>query len=179
MPRSELVAPQIGLAANQPAASIHPRATPRRPAGEGFFQIRFGASSAVPDRDPMPPPELAADAPVALFAQPVEVALGIACRMNVDAARSHRVHRLLGKTGRSVGLVRHPHEPLVRQIRLDRRLAAIRVVEPNQIRLDSLEKIAGLQVFHDPLAHDQPVQSGVFAGVFVVRAIRVEEVDHR
>ena len=179
MPAAELVA-VAGRSRGKPASRpIHPSPDHVVATGKGLLQVSLRASSAVPDRDPMPPPELAADAPVALFTQPVEVALGIARRMDVDAARSHGVHRLLGETGRSVGLVRHSHEPLVRQVRLDRRLAAIRMVEANEIGLDPLEKPAGLQVCHDPLAHDQPVEPGVLAGILVIRAVRVEEVDHR
>ncbi len=100
--RSQLAAGQVGLGADQPAGPLGATPADVGTAFEGTLQIVLGASFAVPDRDPVPPPELAADAPVAFFAQPVEVALGVALGMDLDPARGDGVHRLLGEAGRAV-----------------------------------------------------------------------------
>src|SRR5687767_13931699 len=114
----------------------------------------------------MPPPKLPADRPIAFFAEPIEVAFGIAGRHDVHmtAAHSgqlaprvadcglqswprltasesrivhsrsewttlvrttHGIHRHLSQAWPAVGKVAHLHKPLVRQVRLDRRLAAV------------------------------------------------------
>src|SRR5205807_1855418 len=90
------------------------------------------------------PPKLPADAPVALLGEPVEIAVLVALRKELHAPVFHRGHRLLGETRhvraatvreragvRSLTVaarkVAHLYEPLVRQVRLDRRLAAVAV----------------------------------------------------
>ncbi len=95
----QLVAAQVGLGADEPAARLRLPPGHVGAAAEGAFEILLRASSAVPDGNPMSPPELAADAPVALLAQPVEIALGVALGVNRNAARRDGVHRLLGKAG--------------------------------------------------------------------------------
>ena len=50
-------------------------------AGKRPLKVRLGGGFAVPDRNLMSPPKLPADGPVALFAEPVEIALGIALGM--------------------------------------------------------------------------------------------------
>ena len=47
------------------------------------------------------------------------------------------------------------------------------------MRIDPLEQAERLQVLDDPLAHAQPIDAGIFAGVFVVGAVGIEQVDHR
>ena len=85
---------------------------------------------------------------------------------------------MLCKARRSVRFVTHADEPLVRKVRLDRRLAPIRVIEPNEVRIDPLKQIERLQVLDHSLAHPQPIDPGILAGVFVVCAVGVEQVDH-
>ena len=97
------------------------RAGPRRRGGRRF---RSGLRPS-PDGDPVPPPELPADAPVALLGEPVDVALGVALGVNLDRAGGHGVDRLLREAGSTVGVVAHPDEPLVGEVGLDRRLAAV------------------------------------------------------
>ena len=127
----------------------------------------------------MPPPELAADAPVAFFAQPVEIALGVAIRVNGHASRGDGVHGLLSESGRLARVFAHTHEPLIRQVGFDRRLAAVGVIETHEVRVDPFEQVECLQVLDDPLAHAQAIDAGVFAGIFVVGSVRIEQVDHR
>ena len=67
------------------------------------------------------PPQLPADRPIAFFAQPIEIALGVAIGNDRHAAVA--APRPWPTAASSL----HPHEPLVGQIRLDRRLAAIGV----------------------------------------------------
>src|SRR5207245_4928238 len=58
---------------------------------KGPFQLRLGTAD-VPDGDTVTPPELAADAPVALFTQPIEVRLGVAGGGEFHSAIGHGVH---------------------------------------------------------------------------------------
>src|SRR5205807_1732220 len=80
-----------------------------------------------PHRDAVTPPQLTADAPVALLAEPVEVTVLVALGEELHLPRSHGVHRhlreallrRLRRSGRaryaaSGGIeVAHLHEPLV------------------------------------------------------------------
>src|SRR5262249_38242032 len=54
--------------------------------------------SLVPHWNPMSPPKLPADGPVAFFAEPVEVALVVARRHDVHATARHGVHGHLRET---------------------------------------------------------------------------------
>src|SRR5208337_1641086 len=123
---------------------------------EGTLQIVLAASFAVPDRDTVPPPELAANAPVAFFAQPVEVALGVTIGVDLDPARADGIHRLLGEAGRAV-VVAHADEPLVREVRLDRGLAAVRVIETDEVRVDPVEQVECFEVLDNSFSHDEPI----------------------
>ena len=53
------------------------------------------------------------------------------------------------------------------------------MIEADQVRVDPLEQVERLQVLDDPLAHAQAIDAGVLAGIFVVGAVGVEQVDHR
>ncbi len=107
---------------------------------------------AAPDRDPMSPPELAADAPVADVLEPVEVDLLPAVRDEADTPRAGRLDRRLGE-----GL--HPHEPLGRDGRLDDGFAAVAGPHRVGVGLDLLEEPALLQLLDDALAALQSVQT--------------------
>src|SRR5688572_6105819 len=48
-----------------------------------------------PHRDPVPPPELTANAPVPLLSEPVEVRLRVPLGEELHTAAGHRVHRHL------------------------------------------------------------------------------------
>ncbi len=82
---------------------------------------------AVPDRDPVAPPELPADAPVVHVVDPLEVAGLHGLRVDGDATVAH------GITGR-LGQWRHPDEPLRRQPRLDDRVATRAVADGMDVR---------------------------------------------
>ena len=84
------------------------------------------AVGAVPDRDPVPPPELAADRPVVHVVDPVEVALLQLLRVDRRAAVAHGV---AGRPGQRGDL----DEPLQRQPRLDHRVAAAAMTHGVQV----------------------------------------------
>src|SRR4051812_29930080 len=96
------------------------------------FETLVCESCFVPDRDAMAPPELSADAPVPLLAEPVEVAPGVALGVDLDRAGGHRVHRPLGQ------LV-HPDEPLIGEVGLDSGLATVGVADAVGVGLDLYE----------------------------------------
>ena len=78
-----------------------------------------------PHRNSMSPPKLPADRPVAFFAEPIEIAFGVAIGHDLHAAAGDGVHRRISAASSLV----HLHEPLVGQVRLDRRFAAVGVGE--------------------------------------------------
>ena len=121
----------------------------------------------------MAPPQLPADRPIALFAEPIEIAFGIARGNDLHPAVGHGVHRRLGQ-------ILHPHEPLIGQVRLDRRLRAVGMGQLDLAIFDlrrpgpsasrsATTRCAGLE-------NDQ---ARVRAGVVVQRAVGIEDVDHR
>ena len=109
----------------------------------------------------MPPPQLPADAPVAQVLVPPlkrpRVPRRVEAQFRVHSARAIvaplrernlRVvlvllvrHRTQGLAGESI--VRHLHVPLVRQVRLDHRVRAVRVPDAVPVRLDGLDQPAG------------------------------------
>ena len=134
--------------------------------------ILSAAAVQRPHRNLVPPPQLPADGPIAFLAQPVEVALGVAFREDLDAAVRDGLH---GRLGQPV----HLDEPLVGQVRLDRRLAAIRVRQIDQPVLDGHHQPLRFQVGDHVLAGHQDGHPLVLAGVGVQRAVGVEDIDHR
>ena len=84
---------------------------------------------AVPDRDPVAPPQLPADAPVVHVVDPAEVAGRHLRRMQPGAAVPHRVARRTGQRA-------DPDEPLQGQPRFDRRAATLAVPHRVQVRPD-------------------------------------------
>ncbi len=100
----------------------------------------LAAVPAEPGRDPVPPPDLAGDAPVADIVHPVEV--GILPGRGDDPGLAFR-----DRLDRRFGQGFHPHEPLLGDQRLDDRLAPVTVADAVGEGLDLLE--AGLP-FSDP-----------------------------
>ena len=86
-----------------------------------------GLVPAVVDRDLMPPPQLARDAPRADVVQPVQVALALALGVDADPP-------LLDRGDRGRGQLVHLHEPLQRDQRLDPLARALRVRAPRACR---------------------------------------------
>ena len=95
--------------------------------GQTFGSLRaatvVAAVVAVPDRDAVPPPELAADAPVADVLHPVQVDPGPALG---DEAQPPALDRRDRRHGERL----HLHEPLQRQVRLDDGVAAVAAARP-------------------------------------------------
>ncbi len=73
---------------------------------------------AIPDRDPVPPPELPGDAPVADALHPLGILVAPPFRDESEASLAVRVEGGLGER-------RHPDEPLVREPRLHHGIAAV------------------------------------------------------
>ena len=88
----------------------------------------FAAIGAVPDRDAVPPPQLAGDAPVPDIFQPVEIDLFEAFRDDLDAPIPDGCQGCLGQR-------RDLDEPLLRDHRLDDLAATLRTRHVERIRL--------------------------------------------
>ena len=145
----------------------------------------------------MAPPELAADAPVPLFGQPVEIRRAVAfVGMEGDAPAGRRpphpargVHRgLCQPRGRELVRgaaaahhaavhVAHAHEPLLGQIRLDGRLGAVRVADLDCAVFDVRQQTQILQIPDDLLARGETVEPLVRPGHVVEGTVRGEDVE--
>ena len=101
------------------------------------------AVAVVPGGDPVPPPNLAADAPVLDVAHPFEVGLRPVLGDEADVAVLHGTNRRLGQRPRL-------HEPLIGEVGLDRRVGAVAPRHRHPVRLGAGEKAARLQVLDDP-----------------------------
>ena len=124
-----------------------------------------------PHRNPVSPPELAADAPVAEAGVPVVEGLGVAVG---DEAELAVVQRRQGEAGEAVlrhsrpldgAGVGHPRDrllhgdvPLVAQVRLDGDVAAVAVADAVAVGFDFLQQFVVLEPLDDALA-------GVLAGL--------------
>ena len=123
-----------------------------------------------PNRNPMPPPQLPTNAPVAFFTQPVEICLGVTLREEANSAIFNGVHRVLRK-----GV--HLHEPLIAQKRLNRRLAAVAVLHRDDAVFDLFQMSQRIHLRNDSLASFVTIQTLVLAAVFIDRTIRIQDVD--
>ena len=143
----------VSAQTSQPPDSAGRQATSARPA-KARLQVVLGAGAAVPDRDPMSPPELAADAPVALLAQPVEIALGVALGVDLDPARRSRRPSPAGRSRRC-----RPASSPMRTNHWSERYGSIGVLLRSEwlsrTRYESTRssRPERLQVLDDPLAH--------------------------
>ena len=122
---------------------------------------RFG-----PDGNLVAPPKLTTDRPIAFLGQPVNVALRVARWNDLDSAVGHCIHRRLGK------LV-HFHEPLIGQVRFDRRLAAIRMGQVDHPIFDFANKTLSLQVGDDLLSRLHDRHALVLARIAIQSAVRL------
>ena len=120
----------------------------------------------------MPPPELAADAPVADIVCPVVVDLIHALRDQLDLAFLHCLHRRFNQ------LV-HLHEPLFLNHRLNGRLTAVMGAYVVGIVLDPHEKPFFFQLLHDLFPRLVAVKPCIFAAVFIDGGIIVHDIDFR
>ena len=91
--RPQGVRRQVVQGADQPlAVFLVAAARPRRCGRRTLASSSASGQRDVPDRNAMAPPQLPADAPVALLAEPVEIRLGIALREELHPAVVHRIH---------------------------------------------------------------------------------------
>ncbi len=127
---------------------------------------------AVPHRDAVPPPQLAADAPVPDILQPVEVHLGEALGDYLDAAIGHRVDSRYRQRG-------YLDEPLLADPRLDGGAAAAAVAYGVLVRFDLHQQPFALQAGDKLLTADIAVGLIIGAGVLVHRPVGVEDIDRR
>ncbi len=131
----------------------------------------LAAVRAMPEGDPVAPPELPADAPVADVREPIFVSVLPPLREEPDLAVFPGLERLLGE-----GL--HPHEPLLGEVGLDDGAAAVTV--PHRVRDGRLGDVepGGLEIGDDELARLLDFEAAVLRGDRVVqRPVRVQDVD--
>ena len=115
------------------------------------------AGVVVPRRNPMPPPLLAADAPVLDVAHPREVHVLVLLRHELDGAVLHRFDGRLRERG-------DLHEPLRRQPRLDDRLRAVSPGHGRGMVFDALEQAGGVDIFDHALARLEAVEAAIGGG---------------
>ena len=130
----------------------------------------FTAIIAVVRGNPMSPPQLTGNAPVADILHPVQIDLGIALRIELKLTGLDRFDRGLGK------LV-HLDEPLRLDHRLDRRMAAVMRTDVVLMRLHTDQKPLFLQILNDQLTCLVTVHAGVFAAVLADRSVIVQDAD--
>ena len=123
-------------------------------------RLRFAAADmgiarfVVVGRNPVPPPELAADAPVLDVPHPGEEQVGVLGGHELHFAAAHRGHRGLGE-GRDF------HEPLVGQPGFDGRSGAVAPGHRQPVLLYAFEQPQAVQVGDDALARLEPIQAPV------------------
>ena len=139
--------------------------------GIGFGNDRLSAVRAVPDGDPVPPPELTGNAPIFDAFHPVVINFGKPFGREMDLVAHHRVDG--GFCKRS-----HFYEPLFGNDGLDRAVAAVAMPHVVRVRLDLDERAAGFEVFHDLFARGEAIHTLVrLARVRVHRAVVVHHAD--
>ena len=77
------------------------------------------------------------------------------------------------------GEVPHPHEPLVREKRLDRGLAPVAVADVGLMLLDPHEQALRLEVLDDLVSRGVSVHVAIGATLPVDPAVRRKDIDHR
>src|SRR5215469_313962 len=141
----------IGVLMNAPAAAV---STDRRI----FTRDRDLATSiAVPGRDPVSPPQLTRNIPVAYTLQPLVVDLGKALRDNLQLAIPERAKG----TGRQR---RHLDKPLSRNQRLDDSMAALAMAERYLIILGLFQQSEPLKLRDNALSRREAVLPSKTAG---------------
>ena len=128
------------------------------------------AGVAVPDGDAVPPPKLAADAPVSQVFHPVLVDAGEPLRDDTHCAVAHHVEGGLGQRCDA-------HEPLLADHRLHHLRTPLAVPNGVPVLLYALQQPRLLEVFHNLDAGLKAVQPRVGAGLGVHRAVGVHDRD--
>ena len=167
---AQLVTNQVGLGTDQPApVLLVGMPTDILPITKGCLEVRQFATAAVPDRNPVPPPQLSRDAPVAFFTKPIQVGLGVTIGIKRHAAVLDRVDGRLRQ-------VVHLHEPLVRQVRLYRGLGPITVSQVNRPLLDTAREPQVVHRLGDLLPGLVTIQAGVGPSIAIDRPIGVQDL---
>jgi hypothetical protein len=110
------------------------------------------AGIVVPGGNPMPPPELARDAPVLDVPHPVPI--------GADPVRRHELHRTaLHQFQPARGELLHPHEPLVGEIGLDHLSGAIAARHLQLVLLLLDQQARGFQIRKNDLSSLVAIQS--------------------
>ena len=126
---------------------------------------------AIPDRDPMPPPQLPADAPVPDIRHPVFVRRAETLRMEAEiplpeCSQGRLCQRL------------HADEPLKAQARLHDGVATIAVAHSVDVLLDLLQQACRLEVLDDPFPRFETIQATIrLRRVLVQGRIAVHHVE--
>ena len=129
--------------------------------------------AVVPRRDAMPPPQLPAHAPVLDVAHPFEIGARPVLRHEAGATLLH------GRDGRR-GERGDLHVPLVGEIRLEHRTAAIAARHHQPVLVDALDESAGLELRQHALAGLEALESAETLRYGVgERGARREDVDQR
>jgi len=126
---------------------------------------------AVPHRDAVAPPELAADAPVLDVVEPVEIRLRPAFRVESDDARGDGALGFLD--------LRVADEPLLAEAGLDRHVGAFGEADGVLVRFGLHQGAEFFEEFLGGVAGLEPLEAGERAGVGVHRAVGVHHVDDR
>ena len=113
--------------------------------------------------DPVSPPQLTRNAPVADVVHPMLVDFHPSLGMELDRSVLHHAQGRLGKR-------LHAHKPLVREIRLDDRMAPVTLADVDRVLLRLDDQPLLIEGFDDRLARIEPVLSLEFAGRMVVHA---------
>ena len=132
-----------------------------------------GAVRAVPGRDAMAPPLLAADAPVLDVAHPSEVGVFILLGDELNPALPHGLDGRLRQRGNA-------HEPLIGEPGFDDCLRAVAPRRHEAVRLHLFKQAQGVQVGDDALPRRKAVQAPVGGrGAVVDGRLGGKHVDHR
>ncbi len=165
-PRAEPGVEHVPVLLDRPSAS--------RARGEGLLRRdgHLAAVAAVPDRDPVPPPELARDAPVVDVFEPVQVDA-------LEALRHERHPAIVRRLDCRRCKRRHLDEPLLADQGLDHRVAPLAMPNGMSMRLHLDQRAVRLQPLNHPppcFGHRHP---GEGPGGLVHRAVQVHHERHR
>ena len=135
------------------------------------FRIVAVGALAIPDRDAVAPPELAADAPILDVLEPVEVGLRPAFRVELDDARSDG----------ALGFVdlRVADEPLFAETRFDRHIGAFGVAHGVLVGLGLHQGAEFLEQLLGHRAGLETFDAGERTRVSVHRTVGIHHVDDR
>jgi hypothetical protein len=137
------------------------------------------ATRAVPGRDLVAPPELAADAPVLDVVHPVVVGVDPLFGHEAHLAAADGATGLFGDAGAVLAGLVDGHEPLVGEHGLDHLPGARAARHRQPVLLGFHQQALSFQVGHYLLACHEPVQAAVGGrGVVIDLGVQVQHADH-